>query len=572
MPQFSKQERQNRVITLNYFERLRKVFAPPMVVEPPETSDFVLLPSKPDGYKSSQSSSAKISKNRIKVQVVTDRGDYNLQRKAERLDRAVYGVMYNNNWHRAAKQAFIDACICGTGIIQPIPDVENKKVMYERCLPFEVLVDDMDAIYGTPSRYYRWRVYSKAALINKFPEHKEKLMAMQGQTAMNGVKSQEFIVAYEAWSLRNTVRHVVCVDGLDLLDDEEYSYGEPFLFFRWSRPGLGFWGVSLIDEVAPFQLEINKILYYVQRAMQLGHAPKWLMQKGSIPKGIITNQIGAILPYSGMPPQYFAPQPIHSQIVDYLQMLKNEAYAFVGISALSARSEKPAGLESGRALQTYNDIESERFVLVGQAFEELHIDAFKATKAMCTLIADKNPSFCIMSHSSTGGERIKWKDADIDNDRILIKNYPVSALPNEPAARQEKLAELLANGLISPAEFADLADMPDMRMHTEIKYAGYYSARKNVEAILDGEDPMAAEKYDDLETCLTVATNMYLHARDNGVKDRILQNLQEYIDSIQSLIESDIPASPEPLPMTEMPPAPGAGMPPLPPMPQGVPV
>jgi hypothetical protein len=83
---------------------------------------------------------------------------------------------------------------------------------------------------------------------------------------------------------------------------------------------------------------------------------------------------------------------------------------------------------------------------------------------------------------------------------------------------------------------------------------------------------MAAEKYDDLETCLTVATNMYLHARDNGVKDRILQNLQEYIDSIQSLIESDIPASPEPLPMTEMPPAPGAGMPPLPPMPQGVPV
>jgi hypothetical protein len=60
MPQFSKQERQNRVITLNYFERLRKVFAPPMVVEPPETSDFVLLPPKPDGYKSSQSSSAKI--------------------------------------------------------------------------------------------------------------------------------------------------------------------------------------------------------------------------------------------------------------------------------------------------------------------------------------------------------------------------------------------------------------------------------------------------------------------------------------------------------------------------------
>jgi hypothetical protein len=64
MPQFSKQERQNRVITLNYFDRLKKALAPPMVLEPPESSDFVNyqkpLPEKPDGYKSSQSSSARI--------------------------------------------------------------------------------------------------------------------------------------------------------------------------------------------------------------------------------------------------------------------------------------------------------------------------------------------------------------------------------------------------------------------------------------------------------------------------------------------------------------------------------
>lgn len=64
MPQFSKQERQNRVITLNYFDRLKKALALPMVLEPPESSDFVNyqkpLPEKPDGYKSSQSSSARI--------------------------------------------------------------------------------------------------------------------------------------------------------------------------------------------------------------------------------------------------------------------------------------------------------------------------------------------------------------------------------------------------------------------------------------------------------------------------------------------------------------------------------
>jgi len=39
---------------------MRQLLAPVMNLEPFESSDFARLPKKPDGYKSSQSSSARI--------------------------------------------------------------------------------------------------------------------------------------------------------------------------------------------------------------------------------------------------------------------------------------------------------------------------------------------------------------------------------------------------------------------------------------------------------------------------------------------------------------------------------
>lgn len=66
------QETKNRWITINYFEKIKVALAPVMVLEPPETSDFVVdvepledsrlvhTRQKPAGYKSIHSSSARI--------------------------------------------------------------------------------------------------------------------------------------------------------------------------------------------------------------------------------------------------------------------------------------------------------------------------------------------------------------------------------------------------------------------------------------------------------------------------------------------------------------------------------
>jgi hypothetical protein len=54
------QETRNAWITINFRNKMRQILAPVMNLEPFESSDFARLPKKPDGYKSSQSSSARI--------------------------------------------------------------------------------------------------------------------------------------------------------------------------------------------------------------------------------------------------------------------------------------------------------------------------------------------------------------------------------------------------------------------------------------------------------------------------------------------------------------------------------
>jgi hypothetical protein len=501
---------------------------------------------------------AKISKNRVKTMLVTDGADWHLQRRASKLDRAVYSVMYDGKWHVAAKKAFRDAELCGWGIIQAVADPEKKKVNYERVLPFEVFVDEIDGLYGNPTRFYRWRFMTKAALRKKFPGKTKEIDEMRTHSMIGGVKISEACIVFEAWFLDSKEgRHVICSESCDL-HDEKWGDDQPLLFFRWSDAPLGFSGTSLADELAPFQIEINKVLYYMQRSMQLGHAPKWFVTPGSIPKGYLNNNIGSIVPVTGQKPEYFAPMPMHPQVIEYVQMMKNEAYASVGISQLSARSEKPAGLNSGKALDTYNDIESERFVLLGQAYEEFHINAFMATYHECKKIAEVEPSFSVLSESPFGIERMDWNDVNIDEGNFLVKPYPVSALPQQPEARFQYLQAQLEAGMISPEEFAELNDMPDLRTAMQMKYASYFAAKDNVELIMNGDPAVSPEKYDNVDVALKVAVNSYLFSRQRKAPEDRLQALRDYIDELQTLVP--------PPPPPAMPPPAGALPPATPPM------
>ena len=91
----------------------------------------------------------------------------------------------------------------------------------------------------------------------------------------------------------------------------------PFVFHKSSKRPFGFWGQGAVERLQSIQLEINKILWVIQRSMHLhGTYRVWIKTGSKLPKEHINNDIGSVLVQmrcrnislsSFIPQEYFQP-------------------------------------------------------------------------------------------------------------------------------------------------------------------------------------------------------------------------------------------------------------------------
>jgi hypothetical protein len=496
---------------------------------------------------------SKIAKNKIKPTLLTDGADWDTQRKAEQLDKSIRGHWQKANVHAVTRKAFIDAAVTGTGVIKIINGKDD--ISYERVLCTYLLVDDLEAIHGNPRSMFQYHYVDRSQLLSMYSAPaKREAIATANSYRVTGMNSKSDIVrVYEAWRLpsgNQPGRHCICLDNYTLLDEEWVDKEFPFVFFKWSKPSVGFWGQSLIDELNGIQMEISKIMYFIQQSVHLGHAPKWLVSNQSqIPGSHLNNQIGTIIKYNGqIPPQYVAPNPISDQVFRYIDWLIQQAYRITGISELSARSEKPAGLNSGKAMQTYNDIETQRFVLVGQEFEDMHVSLYFRTVEACKRSAKNNPEFSIPVYSKVkGSHKVPWADIDLDIDDQVVEVFPTSMLPHSPEGRLAMVEELLAAGKIDDDFAMELLDFPDVSAYKEIRMADTYAIRDALADIVEKGEYKPPEEFDNLEKALDIAHRTYLRMRSKGAPEDVLALVRQYMADCKALMD-EITQAAAPLP------------------------
>ena len=505
--------------------------------------------------------SSKISKNKINPMVVTEGADWITQQKSKKLDRAIRGILRKANIQSLMREVFLDAAIFGMGALKVYP--EDDEVIYERVLPEEIYVDELDSIYGKPKCLYQTRQVDRDDLITLFPTHEAELRlikpldnkagAISASTFLNA--RADLIEVYEAWRLPivkdQPGRHVLCTSSCTLIDEDWNEKEFPFVFYHWTKLPKGFYGQSIIDEVAATQMELNKIIYFIQQHM-LHAQPKIFIDNGTkIPAGHWNNLAGSVVKYSGKMPTYFAPTPLPQQYIDYMLLLKNEAYSKVGISQLSARSEKPSGLNSGKALQTYNDIESERFILAGQQFEECYIKLFEKTLDCCKQIYKHNKSFGILSYDKKRGvEVINWEDIDLDKEKTIIQVFPVSALPKTPEGKMQFISELAQSGVIGPEDSVDLLDFPDLDSYKNEKFADIYEVRESLDRIIEKGEYIPPDSFSNLGLAKELGLKTYLQLKVKDAPIYILDLIQQYINEVIALEEQ---AAPPPVESTMQP-------------------
>jgi hypothetical protein len=341
---------------------------------------------------------------------------------------------------------------------------------------------------------------------------------------------------------------------------------------------MGFWGSGIIEELKEKQLEVNHLERKAQREMNYGGVKFFVSPGGWTGKTKISNELGAI--YEVANPSDFMVHNVNMVAPETWQQIESESqkmYDITGISRLSAQSLKPAGLDSGKALREYYDIESERFQHVIQGYEQSVLDVTNNMVLLAKEIDEKGEGgYEILAKDGNGLQAIKWKDVSIDRDKYIMQVYPTNFLPTTPAGKWQHVQEMLQAGFISKAEGMELLEYPDIEKVSTRANAPYRIIERDIEMILIKNEQTMPEPYYDLKLTGQIAQNAYLKAALDGYPEDKLEMLRRYIDRVKELTAPPIP----PMPMGPMmppegmlPPEAEMGMPPIggPVLPEGTP-
>jgi hypothetical protein len=449
--------------------------------------------------------------------------------------------------------------VWGDGIIHVFE--RNKRVTWERVMCGEIVVDEIEAFYGKPRQMHRVRDVDRGVLKDLFQKKSSVLddpSLTAPMPAMYPNRVADLVTVRESWHLPSSPgaddgAYFISVDGHALTKVEEWKHDFfPFARISWTPRLYGYWAQGLAEQLLGTQVEINKLLQLIQRSYHLGGTFKIFLERGSkIVKEHVNNEVGAIVDYTGKTPQYVIPPLVPPEIYTHLVRLIPQAYEQAGVSTLSATSRTPVGIESGKALRTLNDIESDRFLTTSRAYEEFYLELARLSIATARDIAEENDgSYPVKVPFQSELMDIDWKDIDLQEDDFVMQCYPVSSLRSDPAGRLQDVTELMQAGLVSKRRGRALLDFPDLQKEESLANASENYLQWVFDKMLEGDpdDPTTytpPEPYDDLVTAREMALEYYAWIRTKtDVDPRRTEYLRDYLTQLDELQAAAAPPPP----------------------------
>lgn len=493
---------------------------------------------------------SKIAKSRVRVTFLPTNASYEAREQAKARTLAIDSLFDMINYHEVKQRSFKDTLICGTGITKLIKDPISGLVKAERVFPLEIFVDELDSLYGNPTFIYHVKIYPKRTVAEMFGVDESELGGAETWAvdliARHGLSNQSFnsaamrntcavVEAFHKALGNKTGRHVICTSN-KLLYDEEWPHDFlPFSFDRYSDTTLGFWANGIWDEIRGLQLEIDQIINKIKESIDVGSAFKVAIEEGSeIKKQAFTNEIGQIITYRGTPPAFIAPQTVNEEVYMYLQSLIEKCYQVVGVSQLSAQSQKPAGLNAAVALREYQDIESERFHVLAQRREASIVSEAKKLLKLYAAWSDSEKIKIPITNRNGVAQYLSTKDLLSDIDSFIIRPFPTSLLPQTPQGRLQTVTELFQNGLLTTEQFWDLLDVPDTERLLARSASTVKLVSQQLEIMMRKKEYQAPDPFYQIDEAIRVAMSFYLDAKYNGFDEGRLELIRQYIAQLQT--------------------------------------
>lgn len=511
---------------------------------------------------------SRISQSRPAPVFLTDNSDYKERNLAKKLNNFILGEFYQTKAYDKSAIMLRDALVEGTGCLKVFRTGDDR-VGLERVLLTELLTDPNESIYGEPRQLYQLKLIDRQVLTELCPKFKSTIAKAEQAYIDNSSEASktvsDLVLVVEGWHLKSGKdakdgRHTLaCSAGI--IFDEQYDKEKfPFVFLHYAPRLLGFWAQGAAERLMGTQMEINSLLYTITRAIKLVGVPRVFIEEGSkVTKASNNNDVGVIIGYRGTKPIYEVAPCVPQELYAQLQRLIQYGYQQEGVSALDASAEKPAGLNSGEAIRSYDDISTDRAAALSRRYDNVFIDLAYLMIDLAKDIAEDTGHYQTVYPNKNGTKQIDLPKANLLKNPFVIQCFNMSSLPRDPAGRMQKVTEMIQGGMISIKEGRRLLDYPDLEQVEKLANASEERIFQILDQIIEGpseEEEKAGKTQDDCYTPpdsfidLDLATelvvqyiNLYMPAK---LEEEKVQQLRDFFSQVQALKAAAQPPAPPP--------------------------
>ncbi len=488
---------------------------------------------------------SRVTQSRPKPVFLTDNGDSKERKLSKEMNAFIAGEFYRCKAYEVGALTLRDSCVLGDGFIKVVE--VNKKVAMERTMGTELFVDMNDAYYGNPRTLIQIKLVNREVAEALFPKEDEEIAKAQQAVVDSSSGSTETvtdqIILVEGWHLPSGQdtgdgRHTIACSAGVLLDEPWEKETFPFVKLGYNPDVVGWYSQGLADMLSGLQIEINKLLNTMSQAINLIGVPRiFIDEMSKVLETAFNNNVGTIIKYRGTKPLYEVAQCVPQEMYAHLERLINYAYQVSGVSSLSAAAQKPAGLDSGEAIRSYDDLQTDRFAAFSRRYEQMYIDLAYQVIDLAKDIAERDKKYTTVYPTKDGVREVDLPKAVKLKDTYVIQCFDQSSLPKDPAGRQAKLSEMLASQEITLPEFRRLSNFPDLEQSDKLANALQERLLSILDSIIeDGEytvpDPFLLDPEDTATRLAVNYINMYSVCKPQ--EDR-MQMLRDFFTQIQTL-------------------------------------
>jgi len=491
---------------------------------------------------------AMLARSKVRGRFLTTNGTQDQKRRAKSATQWLDGWSSEAQLHDIAGQCLLDAQVCRFGCMALYE--QDRKLLPERVLPGEIRFDHMSARAGRPRKIFRQRPMSKGVLISRFgkgkPAIRDAILRAEVIPTETGGQT-DLVLVREGYAARTSKNsndgwHGIVIEsqGGERLVMEPYEKTwTPYTFFMWEPFIVGFGGTSLAAFLEEMQSELNHMQWVKRKSRKLMARPKLgLPRSSNIKAEDLTNDIGALVPFTDKPPVPLVWPYLPAQFFQDERDLIDAMYELAGISRSASEGNKAAGTESGVAQREAMESQNLRLQVYAQrAWEKPLVEIFNRVVEMAADIVADGGTYEVEAEGPKGLDVVDFKGTIADLKKKKVTIYPTGFLPLTPAARLDFILKMLESQLwdVDRARAA-MSDL-DVESEQTLENSIQVMFSQDFEAMLyDGKamhpDELAVGNY---QIAIKTAAVYLAMAKIEKVSPANISKARRYVDELREL-------------------------------------